>query len=302
MSAEMLYRTLGRTNEKVSIVGVGGYHIGSQRVSDEESLKIVRTAIDKGINFLDNSWDYNDGLSETRMGKALRGGYREKVFLMTKIDGRDKKTAEKQIDESISRLDTNIDLLQFHEIIRSSDADRIFESGGALEAALDARTAGKIRYIGFTGHKSPDVHLRMLRMGFDQGFTFDAVQMPLNVMDAHYNSFERKVLPVLLKHRIGVLGMKPFGDRNILDSGLVTAQECLRYSMSLPVSVVITGIDSMSILEQALSAVRDFSPMTDAERTKLLAKTEKAARTGKYEPYKTGTAFDSTTHNPSWMG
>jgi len=298
----MLYRTLGRTKEKVSIVGVGGYHIGSQRVSDEESLKIVRTAIDKGINFLDNSWDYNDGLSETRMGKALRGGYREKVFLMTKIDGRDKKTAEKQIDESISRLDTNIDLLQFHEIIRSSDADRIFESGGALEAALDARTEGKIRYIGFTGHKSPDVHLRMLRMGFDQGFTFDAVQMPLNVMDAHYNSFERKVLPVLLKHGIGVLGMKPLGDRNILDSGFVTAQECLRYSMSLPVSVVITGIDSMSILEQALSAVRDFSPMTDAERSKLLAKTEKAARTGNYEPYKTGTAFDSTTQNPSWMG
>ncbi len=302
MSAEMLYRTLGRTNEKVSIVGVGGYHIGSQRVSDEESLKIVRTAIDKGINFLDNSWDYNDGLSETRMGKALRDGYREKVFLMTKIDGRDKKTAEKQIDESISRLDANIDLLQFHEIIRSSDADRIFEPGGALEAALDARTAGKIRYIGFTGHKSPDVHLRMLRMGFDQGFTFDAVQMPLNVMDAHYNSFERKVLPVLLKHRIGVLGMKPFGDRNILDSGFATAQECLRYSMSLPVSVVITGIDSMPILEQALSVIRDFSPMTDAERSKLLAKTEKAARTGKYEPYKTGTAFDSTTQNPSWMG
>jgi len=302
VGVEMLYRTLGRTNEKVSVVGLGGYHIGSERVAEEESLKILRTAIDRGINFLDNSWDYNGGLSEIRMGKALRDGYREKVFLMTKVDGRDRKTAERQIDESVSRLGTNIDLLQFHEIIRPSDADRIFQSGGALEAALDARSAGKIRYIGFTGHKSPDIHLRMLRMGFDQGFAFDAVQMPLNVMDAHYNSFERLVLPVLIEHRIGVLGMKPFGDGNILESGVVTAQECLRYSMSLPVSVVITGIDSMAILEQALSAVREFTPMTDAERSKLLDKTQKAARLGKYEPYKTGTGFDSTTTNPNWMG
>ena len=302
MGVEMLYRTLGRTGERVSVVGVGGYHIGSPRVGEEESQRILRTAIDRGINFLDNSWDYNDGVSETRMGKALRDGYREKVFLMTKIDGRDKKTAERQIDESISRLGSNIDLLQFHEIIRHSDADRIFQSGGALEAALDARSAGKIRYIGFTGHKSPDVHLKMLRMGFDQGFTFDAVQMPLNVMDAHYNSFERMVLPVLVKHGIGVLGMKPFGDKNILESGVVTAQECLRYSMSLPVSVVITGVDSMPILEQALLAVREFTPMTDAERSNLLAKTDKAARGGKYEPYKTTTLFDATTYNPSWMG
>jgi predicted aldo/keto reductase-like oxidoreductase len=299
---EMLYRTLGRTNEKVSILGLGGYHIGLHRVAEEESQKILRTAIDHGINFLDNSWDYNNGLSEIRMGKALRDGYREKVFLMTKVDGRDKKTAERQIEESISRLGTNIDLLQFHEIIRPSDADRIFQSGGALEAALDARSAGKIRYIGFTGHKSSDIHLRMLKMGFDQGFTFDAVQMPLNVMDAHYNSFERIVLPVLIEHGIGVLGMKPFGDKNILDSGIVTAQECLRYSMSLPVSVVITGIDSIPILEQALLAVKEFTPMTNAERSNLLAKTKKAAKRGKYEPYKTSTMFDGTTYNPSWMG
>ena len=302
MSVEMLYRTLGRTDEKVSIVGLGGYHVASPRVSEKESLKIMRAAIDRGVNFLDNSWDYNDGVSETRMGKALRDGYREKVFLMTKIDGRDRKTAERQIDESISRLGSNIDLLQFHEIIRLSDVDRVFQSGGALEAALDAKRAGKIRYIGFTGHKSPDVHLEMLRTGFSQGFTFDAVQMPLNVMDAHFNSFERFVLPVLVEHGIGVLGMKPFGDKNILDSGVVTAQECLRYSMSLPVSVVITGIDSMPILEQALLAVRKFTPMTGAERSNLLAKTDKAARGGKYEPYKTTTMFDATTYNPSWMG
>ena len=298
----MLYRTLGRTNEKVSIIGLGGYHIGAPRVTEEESRKIIRTAIDNGVNFLDNSWDYNNGLSETRMGKALHEGYREKAFLMTKIDGRDKKTAENQINESINRLGTNIDLLQFHEIIRPSDADRIFQPGGALEAALEAKDDRKIRYIGFTGHKNPDIHLRMLRTAFDRDFTFDTVQMPLNVMDAHFNSFERKVLPVLVEHGIGVLGMKPFGDKNILNSAIVTPQECLRYSMNLPISVVITGIDSMPILDQALTAVKEFTPMTEAERSTLLAKTEKAARRGVYEPYKTGIAYDATTANPNWLG
>jgi predicted aldo/keto reductase-like oxidoreductase len=271
-------------------------------VSEEESQEIIRTAVDGGVTFLDNCWDYNDGVSEIRMGKALRDGYREKVFLMTKIDGRDKKTAERQIDESISRLGTPIDLLQFHEIIRPSDPERIFAPDGAFEAALEARDSGKIRYIGFTGHKSPEFHLRMLKTGFDRGFTFDAVQMPLNVMDAHYNSFEKQVLPVLIEHGIGVLGMKPFGDRNILKSDAVTAQECLRYSLSLPVSVVITGVDSMSILEQALAVVRNFAPMSDKERSALLAKTAKAAEQGKYEPYKTTNMFDGTTHNPNWMG
>jgi predicted aldo/keto reductase-like oxidoreductase len=298
----MLYRNLGRTNERVSVLGLGGAHIGLQRVSEEESQEIIRTAIDGGVTFLDNCWDYNDGVSEIRMGKALRDGYREKVFLMTKIDGRDKRTAERQIDESISRLGTPIDLLQFHEIIRPSDPERIFAPDGAFEAALEARDSGKIRYIGFTGHKSPEFHLRMLKTGFDKRFTFDAVQMPLNVMDAHYNSFEKQVLPVLIEHGIGVLGMKPFGDGNILKSGVVTAQECLRYSLSLPVSVVITGVDSMSILEQALAAVRNFAPMSDKERSALLAKTAKAAGQGKYEPYKTTDAFDGTTHNPNWMG
>lgn len=301
MNMKMLYRDLGRANQKVSILGLGGYHIGMQNVSEEESEEIIRTAIDRGVNFLDNSWDYNNGASEIRMGKALRNGYREKAFLMTKIDGRDRNTAKKQIDESISRLGTHIDLLQFHEIIRPSDPERIFASDGALEAALEARDAGKIRYIGFTGHKSPDVHLQMLKTGFDKGFTFDTVQMPLNVMDAHYNSFEKLVLPVLIEHGIGVLGMKPFGDKNILETGVVTAQECLRYSLSLPVSTVITGVDSMTILEQALAVIRDFVPMSNKERSALLAKTAIAAEQGKYEPYKTTDTFDSTTHNPNWM-
>lgn len=301
-NGKMLYRTLGRTNQKVSVLGLGGYHIGSPQVSEDESQKIIRAAIDGGINFLDNSWDYNDGTSEIRMGNALKNGYREKVFLMTKIDGRDKKSAEKQIDESIARLGTNIDLLQFHEIIRPSDPDRIFASNGALEAALEAKEAGKIRYIGFTGHKSPEIHLQMLKSGLEKDFMFDTVQMPLNVMDAHFNSFEKLVLPVLMEKGIGVLGMKPLGDGNILKSGVVTAQECLRYSLSLPVTTVITGIDSIAILEQDLEVIRDFVPITDKERSALLDKTAKTSERGEYEPYKTTDLFDSTTYNPSWLG
>jgi len=298
----MFYRKLGSTGEEVSIVGLGGAHIGIQD-DEKDSIRIIRTAIDYGINFMDNCWDYNDGLSEIRMGKALLDGYRTKVFLMTKIDGRDKKTAAQQIDESLSRLRTgNIDLLQFHEVIRMSDPARIFGPGGAMEAVIAARAAGKVRYIGFTGHKSPDVHLAMLQTGLDNGFVFDAVQMPLNVMDAHYDSFEKRVLPKLLENNIGVLGMKAMGDGLFLRSNTVTAVECLHYSMSLPVSVVITGCDSLAILDQALQAVRSFSPMSKEQRSTLLSRTAKAAYGGKYELYKTGTAFDATSRNPHWLG
>src|SRR5216684_3606145 len=219
-------RTLGRSGEKVSIVGLGGYHIGMQS-DEQESIRIIRTALDSGLNFLDNCWDYNNGQSEIRMGKALRDGYRQKAFLMTKIDGQTKKAAAQQLNESLGRLQTDhIDLLQFHEVIRESDPARIFRAGGGMEAVLKAKKEGTIRYIGFTGHKSPDIHLKMLETGFARQFTFDAVQMPLNVMDAHYNSFEKKVLPVLLKYRIGVLGMKPMGDHFVLDSKTVTSVEC----------------------------------------------------------------------------
>ena len=296
------YRALGHTGEKVSIIGLGGYHIGMQS-DEQESIRIIRTAIDGGINFLDNCWDYNDGASEIRMGKALRDGYRRKAFLMTKIDGRDKKTAAKQIEESLRRLQTDhIDLLQFHEIIRESDPDRIFAPGGGIEAALEAKKAGKIRRIGFTGHKSPDIHLKMLNTAFAHQFTFDTVQMPLNVMDAHYNSFEKKVLPVLVKHALGVLEMKPMGDHLILNSKTVTPVECLHYAMNLPTSVVITGCDTIPILEQALKAARTFRPMSEAEVAGLLAKTAKAAQNGQYELYKTSHQFDGTYHNPQWLG
>jgi predicted aldo/keto reductase-like oxidoreductase len=296
------YRTLGRTGEKVSIVGLGGYHIGSQP-DEHESIQIIRTALDNGVNFLDNCWDYNNGASEIRMGKALKDGYRQKAFLMTKIDGRDKKTAAKQIDESLQRLQTDhVDVMQFHEVIRDTDPDRIFAAGGGMEAMLAAQKAGKVRYIGFTGHKSPDIHLKMLDTAFAHQFTFDTVQMPLNVMDAHYNSFEQKVLPVLVKHNIGVLGMKSMGDHIILESKVVTPIECLHYAMNLPTSVVITGCDSIKILTQALEAARTFKPMSKEEVAKLLAKTEQPAQNGKFELYKTSHNFDGTYHNPQWLG
>jgi uncharacterized protein len=301
---EIPYRTLGRTGEKVSLVGIGGYHLGKPGLDAQESIHIVHQAIDEGINFLDNCWDYNGGESEIRLGRALRvGGYREKAFLMTKIDGRDKVTAANQINESLKRLQSDhIDLLQFHEVIRDSDPDRIFATGGALEAVVQAQKAGKVRYIGFTGHKSPDVHLKMLSTASAHGFTFDAVQMPLNVMDHHFNSFEAKVLPVLRHQNIGVLGMKPMGDPFILQSKTVSAIECLHYSMNLPTSVVITGCDSRTILQQALDAARSFRPMDEKDVASLLARTAKAAHSGEFELYKTSHHFDGTAQNPQWLG
>ena len=300
-SSDIPRRTLGHTGEKVSMVGVGGYHLG--RPTEEESIRIVHTALDSGINFLDNCWDYNNGESEIRMGKALRDGYRQKAFLMTKIDGRDAKSAASQLDESLRRLQTDhVDLLQFHEVIRMNDPERIFAAGGAMEAVLKAKQAGKLRYIGFTGHKSPEIHRHMLEVADHHKFIFDSVQMPLNVMDAHFNSFEKIVLPILVKRNIGVLGMKPMGDKIILTSKAVTAVECLHYAMSLPTSVVITGCDSMQILQQALQAARDFKPLDAAQRSALLAKTQQLAQKGQFELYKTSHQFDGTYQNPQWLG
>jgi predicted aldo/keto reductase-like oxidoreductase len=237
------------------------------------------------------------------MGKALRDGYRQKAFLMTKFDGRTKEATAKQIDESLQRLQTDrIDLIQFHENIRMEDPDRFFAPGGALEALVDAKKAGKIRYIGFTGHKDPVVHLRMLDVAAQNKFHFDACQMPLNVMDAHFNSFEKKVLPILVKHEIGVLGMKPMANGIILRSKTATPVECLHYAMNLPTSVVITGCESLKILQQALDAAHAFQPMSKAEVTHLLAKTAPAADKGEFEPYKTSHDFDGTFHNPQWLG
>ncbi len=299
----MLYGQLGGTGEKVSRIGLGGSHIGKPKLSDSDAVKLMRSAIDRGITFMDNSWDYNNGKSETRMGNALEGGYRHRVFLMTKIDGRTKEEANKQIDESLKRLKTDhVDLLQFHEVIRFDDPDRIFAQGGAVEAFLDAKKAGKTRFIGFTGHKDPHVHLYMLSVADKHNFKFDTVQMPLNVMDAHFRSFAHLVLPELVKRGIGVLGMKSMGSSVILKSGTVSPIECLHYALNLPTSVVITGIDSPQILDQAFEATHSFHPMSQAEVTAVLAKTAQAAGEGKYELFKTTAHFDSTAKHPEWLG
>ena len=297
------YRTLGKTGEQVSAIGLGGWHLGLKHVDEPLSIRIVREAIDRGINFLDNCWDYNEGASEVRMGRALRHGYRDRVFLMTKIDGRSRAEATRQLDESLLRLQTDhIDLVQHHEILRYEDPHRIFDEDGAHGALMDARKAGKIRYLGFTGHKDPRIHLYMLEVAQQYGVRFDAVQMPLNVMDAHYRSFEKLVLPELVNQGIGVLGMKCLANGLILRSRTVTAVECLRYALHLPTSVVITGIDSMQILEQALEVARSFTPMTPSEVSVLLARTAKAAASGHFELFKTTSAFDGTAQNPAWLG
>jgi aryl-alcohol dehydrogenase-like predicted oxidoreductase len=297
----MIYRTLGRTNEKVSAIGLGGYHLGHPPDA-ALAVRIVHSAVDRGITFMDNCWDYHLGESEKRMGVALRDGYRQKVFLMTKFDGRTKDSTARQIDESLERLQTDhIDLIQYHENIRLEDPDRFFAANGPIEALMDARKAGKIRYVGFTGHKDPLVHLRMLDVAAEHDFHFDACQMPLNLMDAHFRSFERMVLPRLIEQGIGVLGMKSMGDGNLLKSGRVKPMECLHYALNLPTSVVITGCESMAILDQAIEAALTFQPFSPAELVKLLAKTKDVAMTGEFEPFKTTPQFDGTAQYPQWM-
>jgi predicted aldo/keto reductase-like oxidoreductase len=302
MTEEMIYRNLGSTGEKVSAIGLGGYHIGIRK-DEPKGIRLIRSAIDRGITFMDNCWDYNDGNSEVRMGKALRDGYRNKVFLMTKIDGRTRTSAAQQIDQSLRRLQTDrLDLVQFHEIIRMEDPDRVFAQGGAMEAVQEAKKAGKIRFIGFTGHKDPKIHLKMLETADAHQFRFDAVQMPLNVMDAHFRSFEHEVLPVLVKNNIGVLGMKSMGGGIILKSKTVKPIDCLHYALNLPTSVVITGIENLQNLDQALEAIRTFKPMTQQQVAALLNKTKQAAANGKYDLFKTAVEFDGTAKHPEWLG
>ena len=302
-NSEMPKRRLGRTGIEVSLIGLGGWHLGFKSMDEELSIRIIRSAIDNGINFMDNCWDYNEGASEIRMGKALRDGYRERAFVMTKIDGRTKQDAAKQLDESLKRLKMDhVDLVQHHEILRYEDPHRIFDEKGAHAALLEARDAGKIRYIGFTGHKDPRIHLYMLEIAAENGFTFDTVQMPLNVMDAHYRSFEKMVLPKLVKQDIGVLAMKTLANGMILKSNTVSAIECLQYAMNLPTSVVITGCESMEDLEQALTAVRTFQPMSDEQVKNLLSKTAQAAAHGEFELFKTTSVYDGTATHPEWLG
>jgi aryl-alcohol dehydrogenase-like predicted oxidoreductase len=297
-------RRLGRTNEHVSLVGMGGFHIGHPYLPDDDAVNLIHAAIDRGITFMDNAWDYNAGMSELRMGRALCvAGYRDRVFLMTKLDGRTKESFNAQLEESLHRLLTDrLDLVQFHENIRPDDADRIFAPGGAFEAAIAARAAGKVRFIGFTGHKDPAYHLHMIELADRHGFTFDTVQMPVNLFDAHYQSFAAQVIPVANARDMGVLAMKTFGDHNLLDTGLVDPIAMLHYSMHLPTSCVITGIDKPEILDQAIEAATTFAPLTDDAVAALLAKTAGAARDGALERYKTSHFFDSTFQNPTWLG
>ena len=274
-------------------------------MSDAEATRLIHEGIDRGISFMDNCWDYNKGRSELRMGVALdQGGYRDRVFLMSKMDGRTKKEAADQIDTSLKRLRTDrIDLVQHHEILRFDDPDRVFAEGGAMEAFVEAKQAGKLRYIGFTGHKDPRIHLQMLAVAAERGFMFDSVQMPLNVMDAHFRSFAHLVLPYLVKQGIAVLGMKTFADSVLLKSKApIQPLEYLHYSLNLPTSVVITGCESQRDLDQAFEAARTFKPMDKAVVAELLGRSRPFALEGKYELFKTSATFDGTAKTADWLG
>ncbi len=300
--ADVPRRLLGRTGVEVSCIGLGGYHIGIPR-DVAESVQLIQSAVDRGITFLDNCWDYHDGESERRAGRALQGGYRERVFLMSKIDGHTRAAAARQIDESLQRFRTDrIDLMQFHEVIRPDDPERILAPGGAWEAMDAARKAGKVRFVGFTGHKSPDIHLHMLEVARAHGVRFDAVQMPINPLDWHFRSFQRRVVPELVKEGIGVLGMKPLADGHALKSGAVTATECLHYALSMQTSVVITGCERMAILDQAIEAARTFRPLSEQALADIRKRTAGVAAEGRYEPFKVSNQYDGTVHNPQWLG
>ena len=301
-SGDMIFRQLGKTGERVSVIGLGGSHIGRPK-EEQEGIRIIRTAIDRGINFMDNCWDYADGKCEVWMGKALRDGYRQKVFLMTKFDGRTKASTAKQIDESLQRLQTDhVDLMQYHENIRMEDPDRFFAENGPLEALMEAKKAGKIRFIGFTGHKDPAVHLRMLEVAAQHKFHFDTAQMPINILDASFRSFSHQVAPKVVEQGIALLGMKPLASGAIPQNKIASAIECLHYAMSMPTSVVINGCDSLERLDQAFEAVRTFKPLTQEQLSALTGKTREAALSGKFERFKTSTQFDGTARHPEWMG
>ncbi len=287
-------RPLGRTGEMVTMICLGGYH-SSVHPNEKDSIKLIQRAIDEGITFLDNAWDYHDGAAEERMGKAIsQGNRREKVFLMTKCCGRTAKDAQSHLEDSLRRLRTDhLDLWQFHEIVYDNDPDWIFEKGGAIETALKAKEQGKIRHLGFTGHKDPSIHLKML----DKPYPWATTQMPLSVLDGHFRSFEQKVLPVLNTRGIGPIGMKSLaGNGKIVSDGVVTIEEALRYVFSLPIATLVSGIDSEKVLEQNLKIVRDFKPMTAEERAAVLDKVRSVAGDGRYELFKTSKMYDSTYH------
>ena len=287
------YRSFGKTGVKVSILGLGGYHIGVQP-SGEESTRIIRRAIDEGINFLDNAWEYNNGNSEVRMGNALTDGYRDKVFLMTKVCARDRKGAMEQLEESLKRFKTDhLDLWQFHECNYDNDPDWIFAKDGAVHAAVKAKEQGKVRFIGFTGHKSPHIHLKMLQ----QDFAWDAAQMPLNVMDSQYRSFARQVVPLLNQRGMGIVGMKPLGGNGgIPKGGNVTVEECFRYVWNLKIPLCLSGMDSEKVLLENIGYARAFKPEGAETIQAILAKVKEVAGDGRLERFKSTQDFDSTVH------
>jgi len=283
-------KTLGRTGVQLSALGLGGYHLGSAN-TDQVATEIVAKALDHGIDFFDNAWEYHDGLSEERIGRALKGK-RQSAFLMTKVctHGRDKKVAMRMLEESLRRLQTDhLDLWQIHEVIYETDPDLIFAPGGAAEALLDAKKQGKVRFVGFTGHKDPEIHLKMLA----HDFPFDTVQMPLNCFDATFRSFETHVLPQATRRGIAVLGMKSLGGSGeMVRHGGVTAQQGLRYAMSLPVATTISGIDSMEVLDQNLAVATHFQPFTATELKELRGQCRQFAADGRYELFKMTTKYD----------
>ncbi|MDE0263987.1 MAG: aldo/keto reductase [Bryobacterales bacterium] len=285
-------RRLGRTDEQVSILCLGGWHIGA--VEDKnEAIRIMDAAIDEGMTFFDNAWDYHDGGSEEIMGRALsRSGKRDKVFLMTKNCERDYEGSMRNLDDSLRRMRTDrIDLWQFHEMVYDSDPDWVFDKGG-LKAALEAQKAGKVRYIGFTGHKDPSIHLKMLNKPYD----WDSAQMPINVMDAHYRSFQKEVVPVCLARDVGVIGMKSFAGGDIPAKTSATHEECRRYALSLPVASLVVGIRSMDELMADIKIGRGFKPMADDQKAVLLSKVADEAGDGRYERFKSTQAFDGPHH------
>jgi len=286
------------------MVAMGGAHLGAATLSEVEALHLIHRGIDQGVTFLDNCWDYHDGRSEERMGQALgRGGYRKRVFLMTKFDGRDRKTAAAQLEQSLRRLQTDhVDLWQIHHVNRHVDAEQVFAPGGAIEAMLAAQAAGKVRFLGFTGHKNPAHLLRMFEVAAQNAFVFDAVQMPLNVMDAHFQSFERNVIPVAHRTDTAVIAMKVFGDRQILDARVVAPLQMLYYSMNLPVASVVTGIDSVASLDEAVTAAVSFRPLSEAQVASILARSAPLSVDGALERYKTSDELDGTFQHPEWLG
>jgi aryl-alcohol dehydrogenase-like predicted oxidoreductase len=285
-------RLLGRTGQRVSILCLGGWHIGAVK-EQAEAVRIMHAAVDEGLTFFDNCWDYHDGGSEDVMGKALAGGRRQKVFLMTKNCERDYTGSMKCLDDSLRRLQTDyLDLWQFHEIIYDSDPDWVFDKGG-LKAALEARKAGKVRYIGFTGHKDPRIHLAMLEKPFD----WDSSQMPVNALDVHYRSFQKQVIPVCLKKNVGVIGMKGFGGGNgIAGKAGLTAAEAYRYALSQPVASQVVGITSMEQLRENVALARTFTPLSEAEQTALTDKVREVAGDGRFELFKSTQMFDGPVH------